>query len=239
MVQGDFQALSATRAARARLLASRYPAARHALIYYGEIASFQATVDPDHPLAARRRLIELVLDHGTPLLKDAARDLGETACREAMEAYREQRDIRSPRSFFARVLLQPAMWARAPSRQPASPSRCPGCGHPPQVGCLRALGHGAALSLICSLCFAEFPFSRGRCPACNENDEKKVAYYSAAEMEHLKIQTCESCGKYLHTVSLAKDPEAVPDVDEIAALPLDVWAQEKGFSKLQPNLIGV
>ncbi|MFQ5790858.1 MAG: hypothetical protein ACE5JI_10325 [Acidobacteriota bacterium] len=38
---------------------------------------------------------------------------------------------------------------------------------------------------------------------------------------------------------LSKDPEAVPDVDEVAALPLDVWAREQGFRKLHPNLAGI
>ena len=53
------------------------------------------------------------------------------------------------------------------------------------------------------------------------------------------MQACESCGIYLNLVHQEKDPEAVPDVDEIAALPLDVWAREKGFRKPIPNLIGM
>jgi formate dehydrogenase maturation protein FdhE len=40
-------------------------------------------------------------------------------------------------------------------------------------------------------------------------------------------------------IRLAKAPDAVPDVDEIAALALDVWAQEHGYRKLVRNLIGV
>jgi formate dehydrogenase maturation protein FdhE len=40
-------------------------------------------------------------------------------------------------------------------------------------------------------------------------------------------------------VHLEKEAAAVPDVDELAALPLDVWAQEKGYRKIQPNLAGI
>lgn len=238
VVPGNFKELSVSRAARARLLASRYPAAREALTFYGEIARFQQGIDPERPLAARAALIELVLEKAPPPLREVARDFNETTCRKALEDYLQQNDITSPRSFFARVLLQPQMWGRA-GRASSGASRCPRCGHPPQVGCLRPVEHGAALSLICSLCFAEFPFPRRRCPACGETDETKIAYYSASGLEHVQLQACESCRRYFLSVSLAKDPEAVPDVDEVAALPLDVWAHEKGFQKLHRNLVGI
>jgi formate dehydrogenase maturation protein FdhE len=40
-------------------------------------------------------------------------------------------------------------------------------------------------------------------------------------------------------VDLSKDGHAVPLVDELAAIPLDLWAHEKGYSKLQLNLLGM
>jgi FdhE protein len=239
VVSREFKELTARRAERARLLAVRYPAAREALTFYAEIASFQETIDPDRPLASRAALIELVADKGPTLLKEAARDLDETSCREALERYASQSELTSPRSFFARVLLQPQMNAAAGRPRSSATGRCPRCGHPPQVGCLRPEGHGTALLLACSLCFAEFPFPRGRCPACGEADETKSAYYSAAPLEQIQLQACETCHRYIHCVSLAKEPEAIPDVDEVAALPLDVWAHEKGFLKLHPNLVGI
>jgi formate dehydrogenase maturation protein FdhE len=36
-----------------------------------------------------------------------------------------------------------------------------------------------------------------------------------------------------------KDPGAVPVVDELAALPLDLYARERGFTKIAPNLMGI
>ena len=44
---------------------------------------------------------------------------------------------------------------------------------------------------------------------------------------------------YLQLVDLGRDPEAIPEVDELAGLPLDLWAQERGYRKLCPNLAGV
>jgi formate dehydrogenase maturation protein FdhE len=40
-------------------------------------------------------------------------------------------------------------------------------------------------------------------------------------------------------VDAKRDPAAIPEVDELAALPLDLWAAEQGYRKLQSNLAGV
>ena len=52
-------------------------------------------------------------------------------------------------------------------------------------------------------------------------------------------ESCETCKGYLHVVDLERDPAAIPEVDELAGLPLDLWAVENGYHKLQPNLAGV
>ena len=235
----------------------RHPASRDALLFYSRICGFQQTLagalkahcsaadqqrlslDLGAVLSFRQPLAELVLAKAPGPLRQAAKDLNETSCREALEAYLTQRDTASSRSFFARVLLQPAVAVSRGDSPSGAAHRCPHCGHPPQVGCLRPQGDGAALSLVCSLCLTEWPFARGQCPACGLADEKRLVYYSAPELEHLQVQVCESCRKYLHQINFAKDPQAVPDVDEMAALPLDVWAGEQGFQKLHPNLVGI
>lgn len=55
----------------------------------------------------------------------------------------------------------------------------------------------------------------------------------------LSGRTCESCRRYLHLVRLDLEPEAIPEVDEIEALSLDVWARERGYKKMFPNLVGI
>ena len=42
----------------------------------------------------------------------------------------------------------------------------------------------------------------------------------------------------LLTIDLGRDPRAVPLVDELAAIPLDLYAVEAGFTKVVPNLMG-
>jgi FdhE protein len=55
---------------------------------------------------------------------------------------------------------------------------------------------------------------------------------------HVRIEACDSCRRYLLSIDLAADPAAIPEVDEVAALPLDLYARERGFSKIIPNVMG-
>ena len=59
-----------------------------------------------------------------------------------------------------------------------------------------------------------------------------------AVFPHIRIEACDTCRHYLLNIDLAADPPAVPVVDELAALPLDLYAREQGFSKITPNLMG-
>lgn len=53
------------------------------------------------------------------------------------------------------------------------------------------------------------------------------------------MQACETCKAYVHTVNLVMDKQAIADVDELAGLPLDVWARGKGYRKLRTSLLGI
>ena len=44
---------------------------------------------------------------------------------------------------------------------------------------------------------------------------------------------------YIKTVDLTKYGLAIPVVDELATIPLNLWAQENGYTKLQLNLLGM
>ena len=68
---------------------------------------------------------------------------------------------------------------------------------------------------------------------------KSSSHYYAPEIEHVEVQACDACRRYLNVVRMHQAPDAIPDVDEIAALPLDVWAAENGYQKLVRNLVGI
>ena len=126
--------------------------------------------------------------------------------------------------------------------QPASgPSRfpCPHCGGLPVLAVLRPEGDGGKRSLLCSVCDTEWEFRRLLCPACGEEDPGKLPIYLAEEFPHVRVEACDSCHRYLKCIDLTRNGLADPVVDEIAAVALDVWANENGYTKLQLNLVGI
>lgn len=229
-----FQAFCRKRAERARELGGSRNEAAQALVFLAEVAEAQAS-----PELSLRALVSLVRSKGPEPLRETGEALDEAALSKAMGRYRSREDTRSPASFFARVLLQPEM-ARGDVME-ASSTRgcCPQCGHLPQVGCLRREGDGRKLHLQCSLCFSEWPHPRGHCPGCGETRQDEIAFYKTSEIPEVEVQTCHGCRSYLHLVDVSRHPSIVPEIDEVGALVLDVWARERGFSKIQPNLVGI
>jgi FdhE protein len=146
-----------------------------------------------------------------------------------------------PHSFFAHAFLQPYaeyIAAQADTKDNYTHVVCPFCSRKPVLGILRPEGDGAKRSLLCSLCCTEWKYRRIVCPACGEQDVEKLPIYTATDFEHIRVEGCESCKIYIKTIDLTKNGRAVPLVDELAAIPLSLWATEKGYAKLQPNLLG-
>lgn len=151
-------------------------------------------------------------------------------------------DKMSADRLLAWIFLQPYAEYLADHREIAivdgTPSTCPLCGGKPIVGVLRSEGDGAKKSLICMLCAHEWAFRRIYCPACGEEREPQMAFYSAPEIAHVRVDVCDTCHTYLKSIDLTKTGLAVPVVDELATIPLDLWAREHGYVKLQINLLG-
>ena len=120
--------------------------------------------------------------------------------------------------------------------------------------------------LLCARCLSSWGYARMTCPGCGENSSSRLPIFSEegtasgergsvvrglqgqlgdhdgpgpkAVFAHVRIEACDTCRRYLLNIDLAADPAAVPDVDEMTALPLDLYARERGFSKIIPNLMG-
>ena len=145
--------------------------------------------------------------------------------------------------LLALAFLQPyaeLLRSRAGMR-PASTARalCPFCNRKPCVGVLRQMGDGGARSMVCSFCLAEWEFGRIICPGCGEQNDKKLPVFTATDFEYIRVECCETCKTYVKSVNLTKNGRAEPLVDELASAPLDLWAREHGYAKLQTNLLGI
>lgn len=248
------------RAIRAQVLAKRHPVAAEVLLFYAEIAGLQKSIYEVIPAGARfeKQLDAEVISSHFPLLLNAAQNLGSGALAEValsirdaglpgwsslLNSYWIASPVAATDLFFARAFLEPyaAALADCIAQDPnaARNSQCPKCRRKPQTGVLRAEEHGAKRSLICSFCATEWDYSRIVCPACGEQEFDELAIYTADTMQHVRVDACESCKSYLLSVDLTKDAEAVPMVDELASIPLNIWAQQQGYRKLQPNLLGL
>jgi len=144
--------------------------------------------------------------------------------------------------FLPRAFLQPyaehLAADRAHDESSTFPSLCPLCGARPLLGVLRPEGDGGKRFLLCSFCLREWEFRRIFCATCAEETETKLPVYVAEQFPYIRVEACETCKFYLRTIDLTKDGNAVPVVDDLAAIPLSLWAEEHGYSRAQPNLLG-
>jgi formate dehydrogenase accessory protein FdhE len=194
-----------------------------------------------------RRFLPVVEQAGPVKLQEAARELGERDEQShlgLLSAFWEGDEMRAASetdNFFARAYLQPyAVGIRTRARMRwTGPTAfvCPFCKRKPGLGVLRPLGEGSQRSLICSFCLGEWEFRRIVCAACGEEDPAKLAIYTAEELQHVRVEACDSCKCYLKTVDLTKSALGEPVVDEMASVALDLWAQTRGYAKLQVNLL--
>jgi FdhE protein len=152
-------------------------------------------------------------------------------------------ELDAPDALISWTFLQPyAEYLADHTEQPAdgsTPDLCPCCGGRPQVGVLRPRGDGGKRSLICALCATEWEYRRIVCHACGEESVDKLPVYVAEELGHVRVEACDTCGHYIKTIDLTKNGRAVPVVDELAAVPLSLWAEEHGYAKLRTNLMGI
>jgi len=144
--------------------------------------------------------------------------------------------------FFARVILQPYADFVCGAMLPPAPlmtvCRCPRCNSLPLLGVLRPEGDGGKRYLLCGFCGLEWEFRRILCAKCGEEQEAKLPIYMAEQFPHIRMECCETCKHFVRTIDLTKDGHAVPVVDDLAALPLSLWADEHGYRRILGNLLG-
>ena len=212
-------------------------------------------------------VVEATVAAGPAALGEAARGrLTEGAGGDALAGWLAGAELDPVDQYLARASLGPVLEAlgdqagAACSRPPGGGegSVCPCCGGPPQVSCLASTGESLVSgprSLLCARCGTSWGCSRSVCPACGERGEEQLQVYAEhlegpvsgrsngdAEARpvfpQLRIAACSTCSRYLIEVDMARDTRAVPEVDELAALPLDLYAADEGLTKVTPNLMG-
>lgn len=253
---------------RAEHLANEYSFASEILHFYAKIARFQedlygrlqADAEKLHSgqyssgppelqalVNSFSPFLSVVERHGPSRLATIARDL-HTSSQEMWSqlldaSWSTTEAAEAPEEYLARAFLQPyaeLLRLRLETtfdgyNQPL----CPFCNRRAGLSVLRPQGDGGQRSLVCSFCLSEWNFRRILCPGCGEQDNAKLPVYSATDFDYIRVDCCDTCKTYTKNVDLTKNGLAEPMVDEMGAAPLDLWAQQHGYSKLQPNLLGM
>jgi hypothetical protein len=214
------------------------------------------------------RVVEATAKAGPEPLGDATLRLLETGVSsELLAAWLAGDELAPVERYLARATLRgplQALDADAACAQDPSPRggrHCPRCGAPPQLS-YRAHSDDGLVSehrhLACARCGAGWSYSGSACASCGETRAaQRIIYAERREwpvvgrgdtaaparaddpmFPHVRIEGCHRCKRYLIDVDLGRDARAVPEVDELAALPLDLHAAELGLSKITPNLMG-
>jgi formate dehydrogenase maturation protein FdhE len=188
--------------------------------------------------------------------------------REMVDTWMRGEEQPSVDRFLARAALGPALEALPQARPacngPRDALHCPDCGGPPQLSYFSPAPEDLATGprhLLCARCGASWSFTRMRCAGCGEETSAKLPIFSEmgtasgergsvvrgltrrapaadAVFPHVRIEACETCHRYLLSFDLDVDRDSVPLVDEIGALPLDLYARDRGFTKITTNLLG-
>jgi FdhE protein len=201
------------------------------LVSFGKFLSLIESEAPK-PLAARARQLRME---------------GEAKWAEVLTEYwktglLESSPLEQMEEFLARAFFQPyaefIVGAMLPPVLPMTVCRCPRCNSLPLLGVLRPEGDGGKRFLQCAFCSLEWEFRRILCAHCGEEREQELPVYVADAFPHIRVECCETCKYFLRTIDLTKDGHAVPMVDDLAAIPLHLWAEENGYKRIQGNLLG-
>lgn len=153
--------------------------------------------------------------------------------------------------------------AELPYNGPRDDCHCPRCGGAAQLSYFAPSREDLVTAhrfLECSRCATTWTFPRMTCASCGEAETARLKVFgeigaaqadisgklvksaadgvASAHFPHLRIDGCATCSRYVLTIDLERDPRAIPIVDEIASVPLDLYAKERGMTKLVPNLMG-
>jgi formate dehydrogenase accessory protein FdhE len=253
---------------RAEQLANEYSFASEILHFYARIARFQEEVygrleaeseklnsSQHHSgppelqalISSFSPFLSVIAKHGPARLAAIAGELQgssqETQSQLLDASWHSTESADTPEEFLARAFLQPyAELLRLRVEMTFdgyNHALCPFCSRKAGLGVLRPQGDGGQRSLVCSFCLAEWTFRRILCPGCGEENNAKLPVYTASDFDYIRVECCDTCKMYIKSVDLTKNGLADPMVDEMAAAPLDIWAQQHGYSKLQLNLMGM
>lgn len=128
------------------------------------------------------------------------------------------------RPFLSRCaeVLQPraelAMWTHG---------HCALCGGEPD---LSVITPAAERHLICGRCTLRWNFEPLTCPYCGNADRERITSFATPDGTY-RVYACDACQRYLKAYDARRASRPVmPVVDQVATLPLDAAAMQRGYT---------
>ncbi len=248
------------RSDRAQALASVSAAGREPLLFvaglFGAQRQLAEVIEQTHllrPLSGRLEddfplfaadlpvVVAFAAERGPPGLREDARQLADGRLRLAPFWDGSVTD-----DYLARALLRPYLEVLAAAGvrpvRPHPEGGCPFCGGAPCIASRRSPpgdADGAQRLLGCGLCGGAWAVNRIRCPACAEQSPDQLPIFHSERHPTARIEACAGCRTYVKSIDLTGDARAIPEVDDLCSLSLDLWAREQGYRRLAPGLAGI
>lgn len=209
-----------------------------------EALESSAAIDFDHLLPLVEPFLRTIAEKGPEQLVEQALirldDDRDTARTRLMTYWNGEYD------YLSRAILRPyaeVLRARGATLDRIhNPGHCPYCGGAPIVSTRREIPDAAEAAmrmLHCALCGLEWKFNRACCPACGEEKPDKLPVYRGDAHPAVRIEACETCGRYLKSIDLTQDARPVAEIDDVVSLSMDLWAIDEGLTRIEPGLAGV
>ncbi|RMH81111.1 MAG: formate dehydrogenase accessory protein FdhE [Acidobacteria bacterium] len=241
---------------RVNILKSKYPEASELLDFYWDIYRLQEE-QKEHIRKKGKdwkdskdwfiELLDFCIQRGSPVIKERAEELRHEDWSELvhrMERFLiEKEENLLDRFFFLSFLapfyelkreildIDPYNWLR---------NHCPVCGFRPSLSYLADTEDvEGGRFLVCPLCDSHWLYNRAMCVSCGNVEDESIDYYYDQSNSAVQLQVCKRCGYYIKLVDLRIDGLAIPRMDDVATLTLDLWAEERGFKRFEKNLFGL
>jgi formate dehydrogenase maturation protein FdhE len=243
------------RGARAALLASSADAAREPLEFASRLCDVQSRAMFSDSLSGRLTKDIHALSQ-QPVLRMAAEHGPELLAVEADKRLHDDAHIAETRmlvywgggareDYLTRAILQP--YVETLRVRNVTPDRlhlrghCPFCGGAPWISARKPAkdAESGFRYLSCALCALEWQVNRLQCASCFEEDPHKLPVFQTDAHPNVRIETCETCRRYIKSIDLTLDARPIPIVDDLLSIAMDIWAVEQGNTRIEPGLAGL
>jgi FdhE protein len=192
-------------------------------------------------------LLELCKTYGSETLRETAQSLmalGKEEIEKLIAKFLKERWAPEEERFIFLSFLNPFFSIMAESTDADLKNwlkeKCPVCGFRPSVSYIMDTEDvEGGRYLGCVLCNTGWLYYRTKCPKCGNVEDDHFEYIHEEGNRYVQLHVCKKCNTYLKVIDLRVDGLAVPQIDDLATLSLDLWARQQGFERYEKNLLGL